>query len=101
MQICIFYFGISKFINFTRELLPGVQVNQISETMRCLYPITRETSEMDSKGTSLKMVSAKGTETSDNKKKTIKKQTNSKPIKNTPGFKPFDKLFNVIQKRPS
>jgi hypothetical protein len=33
---------------------------------------------MDSKGTSLKMVSAKGTETSDSKKKTIKKQ-NSKP----------------------
>jgi hypothetical protein len=41
----MFYFGISKYRNFTRELLPEVRV-QISETMRCLHPITRETSEI-------------------------------------------------------
>jgi hypothetical protein len=33
LQICIFYFGISKYLNFTRELWPEVQV-QISKTMR-------------------------------------------------------------------
>jgi hypothetical protein len=49
LQICIFYFGISKYLNFTRELWPEVQV-QISKTMRCLHPSTRETSEIDSKG---------------------------------------------------
>jgi hypothetical protein len=47
----MFYFGISKYLNFTQELWPEVRV-QISETMRCLHPITRETSEIDSKGQS-------------------------------------------------
>jgi hypothetical protein len=47
----MFYFGISKYLNFTRELWPEVRV-QISKTMRCLHPITRETSEIDSKGQS-------------------------------------------------
>jgi hypothetical protein len=48
LQICIIYFGISQYLNFTRELWSEVQV-QISETMRCLHPSTRETSEVDSK----------------------------------------------------
>ena len=51
LQICIFYYGISKYLNFTRVLWPEVQV-EISETMRCLHPITQETSEIDSKGQS-------------------------------------------------
>ena len=51
LQICIFFFCISKYLNFAQELWPEVQV-QISETMWCLHPITLETSEIDSKGQS-------------------------------------------------
>jgi hypothetical protein len=45
----MFYFGISKYLNFMFKFKVRVQ---ISETMRCLHPITRETSEIDSKGQS-------------------------------------------------
>ena len=51
LEICIFYFGISKYLNFTRELRR--QFNRkytICQNIALLNPIARETSEIDSKG---------------------------------------------------
>ena len=44
LQICIFYFGISEYLNFTRELRPEIQLEILKQSS------TRETSEIDSKG---------------------------------------------------
>ena len=68
--------------------------------MRCLYPITRETSEMDSKGTSLKMVSAKGTETSDNNKKKLKNKQTQNRLRIHPDSNPSINYLMLYKKNP-
>ena len=52
LQICIFYFGISKYLNFTRELRRRFdrKYTLVCQNIALLNPIARETSEIDSKG---------------------------------------------------
>ena len=52
-HICIFYFGISKYLNFTRELRRRFNRKYTLDVPKhCVVvnPIARETSEIDSKG---------------------------------------------------
>ena len=52
LQICIFYFGISKYLNFTRELRRRFDRKYTLDLPKhCVVKsIARETSEIDSKG---------------------------------------------------
>jgi hypothetical protein len=55
---------------------------------------------MDSKGTSLKMVSAKGTETSDNNKKKLKNKQTQNRLRIHPDSNPSINYLMLYKKNP-